>query len=126
MSGGATPLRAVRVEPELWEAARTKAAQQGDNLSAIIRDALRQYLEESANMQIRDEAVEAAFRAMYGPGPSNPANDGDAHLLKELRKGLEAAAPYMLVQAGREVQRLRAELELVYSTQPSNPHGSQA
>lgn len=47
MIKGATPLRAVRVESELWEAARTKADKQGDNLSAIIRDALRHYLEES-------------------------------------------------------------------------------
>lgn len=49
MSKGETPLRAVRVEPELWEAARTKAGRQGDSLSAIIRGALRQYLEESDN-----------------------------------------------------------------------------
>jgi hypothetical protein len=47
MSKGETPLRAVRVEPELWEKARTKAKNQGDNLSEIIRDALRRYLNES-------------------------------------------------------------------------------
>lgn len=47
MSRGETPLRAVRVESELWEKARTKAAKQGDNLSGIIRQALREYLEES-------------------------------------------------------------------------------
>jgi predicted HicB family RNase H-like nuclease len=37
----------VRVDDELWTAAVTKARDQGDNLSAIIRDALRQYLDES-------------------------------------------------------------------------------
>jgi len=42
-----TPLRAVRVDPELWEKARTIAAENGDNLSAIIRDALRVYIQEN-------------------------------------------------------------------------------
>ena len=42
-----TPLRAVRVDPELWDKARTIAAEQGDNLSAVIRDALRAYINES-------------------------------------------------------------------------------
>jgi len=44
---GITPLRAIRIDGELWEAAQAKAAEQGDNLSAIIRNALRQYIEES-------------------------------------------------------------------------------
>jgi len=42
-----TPLRAVRVEDALWEAAQAKAAEKGDNLSAVIRDALWQYINES-------------------------------------------------------------------------------
>ena len=42
-----TPLRAVRVDPELWGKARAVAAEQGDNLSAIIRDALRNYIQEN-------------------------------------------------------------------------------
>ncbi len=42
-----TPLRAIRIDDELWEAAQVKAAKEGDNLSAIIRDALRQYIEET-------------------------------------------------------------------------------
>jgi len=42
-----TPLRAVRVDDTLWEAAQTKAAEKGDNLSEVIRDALRQYINES-------------------------------------------------------------------------------
>jgi len=42
-----TPLRAVRVDPELWEKARAVAATKGDNLSAIIRDALRAYIKEN-------------------------------------------------------------------------------
>jgi len=42
-----TPLRAVRVDPELWEKARTLADKNGDNLSAIIRDALRTYIQEN-------------------------------------------------------------------------------
>lgn len=50
-------------------------------------------------MNIPDEALEAAFKSMYGPGPSNHSNAGDAHLLKELRKALEAAVPALLVEA---------------------------
>ena len=42
-----TPLRAVRVDPELWEKARAVADKQGENLSAVIRDALRDYIEEN-------------------------------------------------------------------------------
>jgi metal-responsive CopG/Arc/MetJ family transcriptional regulator len=41
-----TPLRAIRIDDELWEAAQAKAAQDGDNLSAVIRDALRAYIQE--------------------------------------------------------------------------------
>lgn len=41
-----TTRRTIRIEDELWEAAQAKAKEQGDNLSMIIRDALRQYLEE--------------------------------------------------------------------------------
>jgi hypothetical protein len=46
---GYTPRRTVRIEDGLWEEAQAKAEGRGDNLSAIIRDALRQYLEESDN-----------------------------------------------------------------------------
>jgi predicted DNA-binding protein len=42
-----TPLRAIRVDDELWEAAQAKAKERGDNLSAVIRDALRAYIQES-------------------------------------------------------------------------------
>jgi len=42
-----TPLRAVRVDPELWEKARTIADKNDDNLSSIIRDALRTYIQEN-------------------------------------------------------------------------------
>lgn len=43
MSGGATPLRAVRIDGPLWEKAQAKAAEQGDNLSDVMRDAVRRY-----------------------------------------------------------------------------------
>lgn len=45
MSKGTTR-RTVRIEDELWEPAQEKAAKNGDNLSIIIRDALRIYLQE--------------------------------------------------------------------------------
>ena len=44
-----TPLRAIRVDDELWEAAQAKAAKEGDSLSAIIRDALRAYINEGTS-----------------------------------------------------------------------------
>ena len=39
-----TPLRNVRVPSPLWEAARSRAAELGDNLSDIIRKALEDYV----------------------------------------------------------------------------------
>lgn len=47
MSKGETPLRAVRVEPELWDKARTIAAKNGDTISDIIRRSLRAYIQEN-------------------------------------------------------------------------------
>lgn len=47
MSKGTTPLRAIRIDGDLWSAAHAKAAERGDNLSAIIRDALRAYIQEN-------------------------------------------------------------------------------
>lgn len=46
MSKGTTR-RTVRIEDGLWEEAQEVAAKQGDNLSIIIRDALRTYIKES-------------------------------------------------------------------------------
>lgn len=45
MSKG-TKVRTVRVEDALWDAAQAKAVADGDNISAVIRDALRRYIEE--------------------------------------------------------------------------------
>jgi len=45
MSKGTTR-RGVRIEDELWNAAQGKAAANGDNISDIIRQALRDYLGE--------------------------------------------------------------------------------
>ena len=50
MSKGATPLRAVRVDGPLWDRAQAVAKANGDNLSAIIRDALRKYINESEEL----------------------------------------------------------------------------
>ena len=38
--------RTVRVDDALWEAAKTKAALEGVSLSDVIREALRQYIED--------------------------------------------------------------------------------
>lgn len=42
-----TPLRSVRIEDELWNKAQRVAQINGDNLSFIIRDALREYVEDN-------------------------------------------------------------------------------
>ena len=48
MSKG-TARHAVRIEPELWNAAKQAAASRGDNLSAIIREALSAYVRDMGN-----------------------------------------------------------------------------
>lgn len=45
MSKGTTH-RTVRIDDGLWEKAQAKAGARGDNLSAIIRDALRNYADD--------------------------------------------------------------------------------
>jgi predicted DNA binding CopG/RHH family protein len=40
-----TPRRTVRVEDELWDAAKEKAAQQGSNLSTILRERLEELVQ---------------------------------------------------------------------------------
>lgn len=82
--------------------------------------------------KISDEAVEAAAKALWEHGEMPEFGwdqlDRVSKIvsLDEARSALDAAAPYMLRDADKEVQRLRAELELVYSTHPSNPYRSQA
>jgi hypothetical protein len=46
MSKGGTPLRAVRIDNPLWAEAKATAKKNGDNLSAIIRQALVNYVSE--------------------------------------------------------------------------------
>jgi len=63
-----TTRRTVRVEDELWDLAQAKAKEQGDNLSAILRDALRQYIEDPlgaplANREVQAEAWDAGYDA---------------------------------------------------------------
>lgn len=42
--GEHTPIRNLRVEDALWEAARAKAEAEGTTLSAVIRAALARYV----------------------------------------------------------------------------------
>jgi predicted DNA binding CopG/RHH family protein len=39
-----TPQRTVRISDELWSAAKAKAEERGDELSAVIRAALERYV----------------------------------------------------------------------------------
>jgi metal-responsive CopG/Arc/MetJ family transcriptional regulator len=47
MSKGTTH-RTVRIEDGLWEEAKAKADSEGDNLSEVIREALREYITKDA------------------------------------------------------------------------------
>ena len=44
MSKG-TAHRSIRCEDELWDAAKTKAKENDENLSEVIREALRSYVQ---------------------------------------------------------------------------------
>jgi len=39
-----TPLRSIRVDSDLWQLVQAKAKEQGTNASAIIVQALREYI----------------------------------------------------------------------------------
>ena len=51
-----TPLRNVRVADDLWHAAQAKAAEQGVNVSEVIRRALEHYVNGKGCL-VRDDAV---------------------------------------------------------------------
>ena len=42
-----TPQRTVRIPDALWEAAKAKAEERGENLSDVIRKALERYVKRS-------------------------------------------------------------------------------
>lgn len=44
MSKDRTPLRAIRVDDELWKAAQAKAEAEARTVSDVIREALRKYV----------------------------------------------------------------------------------
>jgi Arc/MetJ-type ribon-helix-helix transcriptional regulator len=46
-----TTHRTVRIEDGLWEAAKAVATERGENLSDVIREALRTYAESSASIR---------------------------------------------------------------------------
>lgn len=46
MSKG-TPKRGIRIDDELWNEAQRIAKASGDNLSFLIRDRLREYVEDN-------------------------------------------------------------------------------
>lgn len=44
----ATPLRAIRIDFELWEAAGRVAEREGTSLSVVMREALTEYVKKSS------------------------------------------------------------------------------
>lgn len=47
MSETLTAIRTLRIDPDLWEAARVKAKAEQTSVSAIVREALRDYAAEA-------------------------------------------------------------------------------
>ena len=39
-----TPLRSIRVATDIWQAAQAKAKEQGTSVSAVVNNALRDYV----------------------------------------------------------------------------------
>ena len=50
MSKG-TPKRGIRIDDDLWNKAQEIAKKNGDNLSFILRDRLREYVEDNQEEQ---------------------------------------------------------------------------
>lgn len=46
-----TKQRSIRIDDELWDEAQRIAKERGDNLSFIIRDKLREYVEDNQEEQ---------------------------------------------------------------------------
>lgn len=44
-----TPIRTVRISDSLWEEAQAAASERGENLSDVIREALREYVGNHVN-----------------------------------------------------------------------------
>lgn len=41
---GKTPLRAIRVQSDLWDAAKKKASENGETITEVVRKALAEYI----------------------------------------------------------------------------------
>lgn len=54
MSAG-TPIRTVRVPDSLWEEAQAAVSERGENLSDVIREALRAYVNNHVDTNTRDQ-----------------------------------------------------------------------
>lgn len=48
-----TPIRTVRIPDNLWEEAQAAASQRGENLSDVIREALRQYVNNHVEESVK-------------------------------------------------------------------------
>jgi hypothetical protein len=70
MSKGTTR-RTVRVEDGLWEEAQAAASERGGNLSDVIRDAIRQYIQEKRGKPVNisdGSCCEPDSGSCCGPG----------------------------------------------------------
>jgi hypothetical protein len=81
MPSKGTPKRGIRIDDELWNEAQRIAKENGDNLSFIIRDRLREYVEDhGAAQNMLAEAWEQGYNAAtsdeedsyWGPAVTTP------------------------------------------------------
>jgi hypothetical protein len=68
-----TPLRAVRVASPLWEAARTRAAETGTTITAVVVAALEEFaMPTSPDIEVVDDAADEQDRPDLHCAPPSP------------------------------------------------------
>jgi hypothetical protein len=97
-----TDLHAFRIPDPLWDQARTTAAEHGDNLSDIIRQALVTYIEQRGSTRVIFVTVEQIQTRGYAT--------------EVARIALEAAESFIASQALREA----ADILEARMTEPAN------
>jgi metal-responsive CopG/Arc/MetJ family transcriptional regulator len=82
-----TPTRTIRIEDDLWREAGDAVKQNGgESITEVIRDALQQYVADTARQAPRVAKLAAALAHQY---PAEPM----VELVRIIRAGLETLEP---------------------------------
>lgn len=114
------PVRPVRVENDLWQAAKTTAANQGTTVSAVIREALRGYVAGGAQESLAELLTRhrvkfhgtwaicdcGAWRTTMEESPAGHGGPHCAHLAEVVIEHLRPS----LVEQGRRLASWRDDL----------------